>query len=110
MPEKDMQSTAVVGQEARTLASMHQRAFHAWLQLTLEHQRSDFRRFLERAEGGAACLSADRRDALRNLAPDGAQAEEAALFVNDLATILTGSTPLAETREVFWNPASLVEG
>lgn len=77
----------------RTLNLMHRRAFQAWRQLTLDQQRNDFERFLRSAEGSSANLTADRTEGFSLLAPIGASADETALFVVNLATILTPPAP-----------------
>jgi hypothetical protein len=85
---------------SRTLAQMHQRVFHTWLQLTLEQQRHDFSHFLQSAEGSAAGLSTDRPHALTALAPQGTRPEEMEQFVHRLVTVMRPPVYLAETREV----------
>jgi hypothetical protein len=93
---------------SRTLAQMHDRAFHAWLQLTLDQQRNDFQRFLQSAEGSSANLSADRAGQLRALAPEDAKPEETDLFVNGLLTILGACAPPADLRPAIapWTPVA----
>jgi hypothetical protein len=107
---RDESSAREYGSEetSRTLAQMHHRAFHAWLQLTLDQQRSDFQRFLQSAEGHEASLSAGRTDALRALVPEGAKPEETNLFVNDLATILRSCAPQADLADALsqWTPVA----
>jgi len=84
----------------RTLAIMHSRAFHTWLQLTPDQKRIDFHHFLMSPEGKAAALSIDRTEALQALAPEGVKPEELQMFHQHLLTVLTPPAPLPETREV----------
>jgi hypothetical protein len=91
---------------ARTLAQMHLRAFHAWLQLTLDQQRSDFERFLQSAEGHAANLSADRLETLAMLVPEYAKPEEKDHFIKHLATILKATAPEPTEAAPSWSPAA----
>jgi hypothetical protein len=88
-----------VEETSRTLTVMHRRAFQAWLQLTLDQQRSDFQRFLRSAEGSNANLTAERTEGFSLLAPVGASADDRALFVSNLAAILSPAAPRAEVAE-----------
>ncbi len=92
-----------VEETSRTLAVMHQRAFQVWMQLTLDQQRNDFERFLRSAEGSAANLTPDRIDAFAVLAPVRASLDETALFVRNLAAIITPAAPPAEAHEAAVN-------
>ena len=78
---------------------MHRRAFRAWLQLSLDQQRNDFQRFLRSAEGSSANLTAERTAGFALLAPVGATPDETAVFVRDLAAILTPEAPRADASE-----------
>jgi hypothetical protein len=84
---------------SRTLAFMHRRAFQAWLQLTLEQQKSNFQRFLQSAEGSNANLTAERTEGFSLLAPAGATVDERARFVTNLAAILGGGAQRPEAVE-----------
>ena len=92
-----------VEETSRTLTVMHQRAFQVWMQLTLDQQRNDFERFLRSAEGSAANLTPDRIDAFAVLAPVRASLDETALFVRNLAAIITPAAPPAEAHEAAVN-------
>jgi len=89
----------------RTLAVMHSRAFHTWLQLTLEQKRVDFYHFQNSAEGMTAGLSLNQPDAFPRLAPEGVKPEELQLFIQHLTAVLRPVAPLPETREISvpWN-------
>jgi hypothetical protein len=92
-----------IEETSHTLSVMHHRAFHAWMQLTLEQQRSDFQRFLRSAEGSTANLTSDRTEGFSLLAPVGATADERALFVSNLAAILSTAAPREEAPEIAVN-------
>jgi len=78
---------------SRTLAIMHSRAFHTWLQLTFDQKRLDFQYFLSSPEGLAAHLSPDRPDEWPDLAPEGVNPEELEIFVQHVAAVFNSLAP-----------------
>jgi len=87
---RDAQSEKEFGgsETARTLAVMHSKAFHTWLQLTMDQKRVDFYHFVNSAEGAEANLAVDRPALIRSLAPEGVKPEELELFVLQMMTVL----------------------
>ncbi len=88
----------------RTLAVMHSRAFHTWLQLTMEQKRLDFQHFVVSAEGVAANLSLGNEESIHRLAPEGVKPEELKLFVMQISSVLSPPEKLAELQAMpVWN-------
>ncbi len=70
----------------RVLHRLHSRAFADWLNLTLDQQNRDLRRYL--GSNDAARTRLERKELVNLLAPAGSRSEEVSLFLEDLNTIL----------------------
>jgi hypothetical protein len=92
---------------SRTLGSLHMRAFHEWLALSLDKQSRDLARYLSTPEGRAAFLSFDKRELADILAPSESRPEERQLFHNDLTTVMLALTQQHHTAETHAAPQLL---
>lgn len=95
------------GETSRTLARLHTQAFREWLSLKLDQQNRDLARYAASTDGGAAKLSLERTELVRNLTPLDANPQEAQLFAEEFEALLESLCPRVVKEDSWESPLKM---